>query len=128
MKSPQPARLETPPLPSSLSEPSNLGPKGRRLWAAWAERVDDRGLVLLEEACRISDRLDKLDALLIGDADVWCRLVHSLRTEDYELRIDAALIEARQQASVLRQILVGLPLKEPDGSDDDEEGWLDMPA
>lgn len=118
------------PSPSScsLSEPTGFGLKGRRLWAGWAERVDERGLVLLEEACRIADRLDKLDALLQGDADVWCRLVHNTRTEDYELRIDSALIEARQQASTLRQILVSLPAKEPDGSDDDADGWVDMSA
>jgi hypothetical protein len=36
-----------------------------------------RGLVLLEEACRIADRLDRLDALLVGDTDVWFRLVHN---------------------------------------------------
>lgn len=119
---------QTPPSSCSLSEPPGLGVKGRRLWAAWAERVDERGLVLLEEACRIADRLDKLDVLLRGDADVWCRLVHNVRTEDYELRVDSALVEARQQASTLRQILVSLPAKEPDGSDDDADGWLDMPA
>lgn len=99
--------------------------RGRRLWRSLAERVDgERGLVLLEEACRIADRLDKLDALLKGDADVWCRLVHDTRSEDYELRIDSALIEARQQANVLRQLLAGLPLKEAAGDSDDDEDWV----
>lgn len=113
------------PLPS-LSE--TLGARGRRLWAALsASVVGAGGLVLLEEACRIADRLDRLDALLVGEADVWCRLVHDLRTESYELRIDSALIEARQQANVLRQIIAALPLKERDDGDDDE-GWLDVPT
>lgn len=102
-----------------------MGPRGERLWAAYCRETDgQRGLVLLEEACRTADRLDKLDELLRGDADVWCRLVHDLRTEDYELRIDSALIEARQQANALRQLIAALPLK---GSDepDDGAGWVD---
>jgi hypothetical protein len=95
------------------------------MWDGYRELVDgERGLVLLEEACRIADRLDKLDALLKGDADVWCRLVHDTRTEDYELRIDSALIEARQQANVLRQLIAAMPLKELDDGDDDEDGWV----
>lgn len=102
-----------------------LNARGRRLWAELHEQVDgERGLVLLEEACRIADRLDKLDALLRGNASVWSRLVHDARTEDYELRIDSALIEARQQASVLRQLLVALPLKEAEGDDDPAGTWL----
>ena len=99
--------------------------RGQRMWDGYREVVDgERGLVLLEEACRIADRLDKLDELLQGDADVWCRLVHDTRTEDYELRIDSALIEARQQANTLRQLIAALPLKEPDDGDDDEDAWV----
>lgn len=95
------------------------------MWDEHHGQVDGaRGVALLEEACRIADRLDKLDALLRGDADVWARLVHDVRTEDYELRIDSALIEARQQANTLRQILASLPMKEADGGDD-ADGWLD---
>lgn len=94
------------------------------MWESYHLLVDgERGLVLLEEACRIVDRLGKLDELLRGDADVWARVMHRTRTDDYELVIDSALIEARQQASVLRQILGGLPLKGAVG--DDEDGWLD---
>lgn len=102
-----------------------FGPRGQRLWDAYSADVDgQRGLVLLEEACRTADRLDKLDALLQGDVDVWCRLVHDVRTEDYELKIDSALTEARQQQNVLRQLIGSLPLKEPDDPDDGD-AWLD---
>lgn len=102
-----------------------FGPRGKRLWDAYEVLVDgQRGLVLLEEAARLADRLDKLDDLLRGDASVWAKLVHDLRTEDYELRIDSALVEARQQQGVLRQILTSLPLKGVvDGGDAD--AWLD---
>lgn len=95
------------------------------MWSAYELLVDGvRGLVLLEEACRISDRLDKLDLLLRGDVESWATLVHDLRTHDYELKIDAALIEARQQASVLRQLMAALPLKGA-AADDDADAWLD---
>jgi hypothetical protein len=64
--------------------------------------------LLIGEACRLADRLDKLDELLSGDVDVWARLVHRVRTDDYVLRIDAAESAARQSASALRQILAQL--------------------
>lgn len=103
----------------------DLGERGARLYAAYEPLVDgERGLVLLEEAARIADRLDRLDALLRGEASEWCRLVHDLRTDSYELRIDSALTEARQQASVLRQLVAALPLKGPDDGDAGES-WLD---
>ena len=106
-----------------------LGARGARLWAAYVDLVDGvRGLVLLEEAARTADRLDKLDEILRGDVEVWAKLVHDLRTEDYELRIDSALVEARQQASVLRQLIGSLPLKGV-SNDDDPDSWLDaLPA
>lgn len=96
---------------------------------AYSAAVDgQRGLVMLEEACRLADRLDRLDALLVGDTDVWFRLVHNTRTEDYEIKVDAALVEARQQAAVLRQYLASLPIAKESG-DDDPDSWLDeLPA
>ena len=72
-----------------------LGERGTRLFEAFRDRVDERGLVLLEEAARIADRLDKLDRLLTGEADVWCRLVHNTRTEDYELKIDGEKLKGK---------------------------------
>lgn len=102
-----------------------LGPRGSRLWEAYSGLVDgQRGLVLLEEACRIADRLDRLDALLVGDTDVWFRLVHNTRTEDYEIKVDAALTEARQQASVLRQLIASLPLSKESDDPDGGDAWL----
>jgi hypothetical protein len=103
-----------------------LGPRGERLYGAYSALVDgERGLVLLEEACRIADRLDRLDAVLRGDVDSWCRLVLDVRGgESYEVRIDSALTEARQQASVLRQLIASLPLKESCDADSGDS-WLD---
>ena len=93
------------------------------------ERVDgERGLVLLEEACRIADRLDRLDAVLAGEADVWARLVHRTRTDSYELVIDSAMGEARQHALALKQLLLSIPMAKESG-DVDPDSWLDeLPA
>jgi hypothetical protein len=63
--------------------------------------------VLLEEACRITDRLDKLDALLGGDAEDWLALVEDKGDPDRQIVvIDRPLAEARQQATALKQLLV----------------------
>lgn len=104
-----------------------LGPRGRRLWSAMCEQVDgERGLLLLEEACRTADRLDRLDALLVGDQESWAR-VDRQRDGTFELVIDSALTEARQQALALRQLLTSIPVKE--SGDDDPDSWLDeLPA
>jgi hypothetical protein len=93
-----------------VQPPEGLAERGAALWAAL---VADRSFspsagLLLAEACRIADRLERLDLLLRGEESVWARLVHDLRTDSYELVIDGALSEARQQASTLRQIVATL--------------------
>jgi len=101
-----------------------LAARGQRLWEAYRLLVDgERGLVLLEEACRVADRLDRLDALLRGEQAEWFRLARD-NADDLEVRVDSGLTEARQQQLVLRQLIVSLPLK---GSDDDSDAdaWLD---
>jgi hypothetical protein len=62
--------------------------------------------VLLEEACRIADRLDKLDRLLDGDADQWVSLVEDRGDPERQfVVIDRPLAEARQQATALKQLI-----------------------
>ncbi|MFV2094838.1 hypothetical protein ACFHW1_05015 [Micromonospora sp. LOL_014] len=98
---------DAPPRP-----PVGLGTGGRALWR---DIVRDHDLdapqrVQLHEACRAKDRLDKLDALLRGDVGSWARLTHDLRTEDYELRIDAALSAANNTANLMKQLIAALRL------------------
>ena len=102
-----------------------LGARGRRLWAAYADRVDGvRGEVLLEEACRIADRLDGLHALLSGTAEDWIDVVEQKGKPDaLEVRIDAVLSEARQQEGILHRVLTTLPLRESDDGDP-ADAWL----
>lgn len=76
--------------------------------------------VLVVEAGRIVDRLDDLDAVLSGDVDTWLTIAEG-RDGDINLRVDSALTEARQQASVLRQLLVEIARRrKPDTTDDDD--------
>lgn len=75
----------------------------------WQAGISPNHAAILLEACRAVDRLDQLDELLCGDVDVWARIVHNARTEDYELKIDAALTQANSTASQLRQLLAALP-------------------
>lgn len=92
--------------------PSGLGAGGRSLWrqVTAAHELDAAQMVQLEEACRAKDRLDKLDSLLRGDVDLWVRLVHRTLTEDYELKVDAALAQANATANLMKQLLAALRL------------------
>ncbi|MFD3748340.1 hypothetical protein [Nocardia sp. NPDC058633] len=98
--------------------------RGRELVDSLTEPGDPLSLtVLVVEAGRIVDRLDTLDAVLSGDAETWLRLAEG-REGAITVRVDSALTEARQQASVLRQLLVEIARRrKPD--DDDEDDPLD---
>ncbi|WP_280224946.1 hypothetical protein [Nocardia farcinica] len=101
--------------------------RGRELFESLHDPGDPPALTaLVVEAARIVDRLDRLDALLSGDRDLWARLVPARRDDDVlEVRIDSAMQEARQQASVLRQLLAEINRRKepaPDGDGDDLDG------
>lgn len=96
--------------------PAGLEARGLRLWREVLAGYDLVGkpaeLVMLEEACRIADRLEKLDELLRGEERVWARiLVPQDETRgDLTLVVDGALSEARQQANILKQLIAALRL------------------
>lgn len=75
--------------------------------------------VLVNEAARVVDRLDRLAALLDGDDATWARLATG-RDGDIEVRVDGALIEARQQANTLRLLLAEIRRL---GDDDGDSGY-----
>lgn len=96
-----------------LKSPTGLDSGGRMLWKSITTDhvgLDAPQLVQLEEACRAKDRLDRLDKLLRGDVETWMRLTHRTQTEDYELKIDAALAQANATANVMKQLLAALRL------------------
>lgn len=78
--------------------------------------------VMVAEAARIADRLHRLDAILAGDETSWARLVGG-RDGVLEVRVDNALAEARQQATVMRHLIAAVlaqraQLDDPDADDD----------
>lgn len=79
------------------------GPRGQQLWDELAEGLPPAQRLLLDEACRIADRLDRLDHMLT-DRDVWLSLITS-EAGDIRLVIDGLLAETRQQATALRGLL-----------------------
>ena len=83
--------------------------------------------VLVVEACRIADRLDALNELIVGAENVWMRLQEG-RDGVLEVRMDSALQESRQQATTLRQLLAEIH-RQRDGDDanpDDDDDLADI--
>lgn len=79
---------------------------GRRLAESLTEDDDPAELLaMIEEAGRIKDRLDRLDALASGERDVWLHLTELRESGEYKVSIDQPLQEARQLATVFRQML-----------------------
>jgi hypothetical protein len=68
-------------------------------------------LELLAEACRCADRLERLDRMLCDEAASWVD-TEKMRRDDTEFRvtIDSMLSEARQQQTVLKQLVASLRL------------------
>ncbi len=96
---------------ATLRVPAGLAARGTKLWRELTKiaTFNPAERVLLEEACRIADRLDKLDALLTGELEHWIDLRDMVgRPDAVEIHIDAAMSEARQQANVLKQLIAAL--------------------
>lgn len=103
---------------TTLRAPSGLGVGGRALWRKITDdhELDAAQSVQLVEACRAKDRLDKLDDLLRGDVDTWCKLIVDVNSDGqiFELRLTQALTQANATANMLKQLLAALRL--PDES------------
>lgn len=88
-------------------------PLSARLRAQYAAQcaADASVAVLVQEACRIADRLDALDEIVTGKAE-WIELMKfRMRLSDdvvVEVKFDNVLAEARQQASALRGLMAQL--------------------
>lgn len=94
----------------AAQRPSDGLSRGETLWRDLAgDSMGPLERTLLEEACRIADRLDKLDRALQGRAVNWLKLVAD--SEDPTrliVVIDRPLGEARQHALALKQLLADL--------------------
>ncbi len=86
----------------------DLAVGGAALYESLADPADSVELsALVLEAARIKDRLDRLDHLISGEEELWARLVAARGCDDavLEVKIDGAMTEARQLATVFRQML-----------------------
>lgn len=88
----------------------DLGTRGCRLWRQLTDgaELQPAERVLAEEACRLADRLDRLDAILRGDEDAWMRFRVNEDGTEVTVTLDKALSEARQQQVALKTLLAEL--------------------
>jgi hypothetical protein len=103
----------TEPAVTAVTEPVThwplveLGPRGRRLYAGVVDEHPDlsaRARVVLEEAARVTDRLETLDRMLRGDVFVWAH-VETGALGRRELVVDKTLAEVRQQQGTLARLM-----------------------
>ena len=106
-----------------VDTPDGLGSGGAALWEALTEAhdLDTVQLVQLTEVCRMKDRLDKLDAVLRGDVDIWMRLATDGAGTD-SLVIDDALVKANQTANQMKQLLAAMRLPDDVGKRPQQRG------
>lgn len=101
--------------------PGDLRERGTALWAEVTESVelDPAGLILLGEACRAVDRLDRLSSALNGQGRDWLKLADEVEVVNrrvggvnvtVKVVVDGLLSEARQQQLALKTILSQLSL------------------
>lgn len=112
--------------PRKRAVPRGLGARGKRLWREVAElrpTLTGPEAVMLEEACHMADRLERLTAALDGDDFLTTTLGEVDDPEVRELRliVDKALGESRLLALSLRQVLGALELL-PSGSSSGSTG------
>lgn len=83
-----------------------LAPRGRRLWESMLTQHPDMSEAEREvavEACRVADRLERLDEI--------CRAVDPVvETDKGGVITHPAFAEARQQANLLKQLVASLRL------------------
>lgn len=86
---------------------------GRWLWRELVEKgsPSPSERVLIVEACRLVDRLDRLDAISNGKDRAWLQLSEELgdvTDGQVTVIVDKVLAEARQQQTTLKQLIAEL--------------------
>jgi len=105
-----------------LRPPGDLRERGSDFWSAVTDSVelDPSGFVLLGEACRIIDRLDRLSVALNGQGRDWLKLADEIeitatrfgdgKNISVKVAVDGLLSESRQQQLALKTVLAQLGL------------------
>lgn len=105
-----------------MQPPGDLRERGLLFWSevSSAVELDPSGFVLLGEACRIIDRLDRLSAALNGRGRDWLKLADEIEVVSerfgdgkkisVKVAVDGLLSESRQQQMALKSVLAQLGL------------------
>ena len=100
-----------------IDAPGDLRVRGLMFWELVTGEVelDSSGFLLLGEACRIVDRLDRLSASLNGSGRDWLKLGDDVEEAGagklvVKVVVDGLLSEGRQQQLALKTILGQLGL------------------
>lgn len=104
-----------------MDVPSGLGERGSLLWQSLTAGVTDVArIALVTESARIADRLDELDSIIQGKGVLNLMQFRVLDREvdddgsvniSVEVKFNAVLAEARQQATAFSAILSKLGLE-----------------
>lgn len=88
-----------------------------RAHMAAVSEADPAAEALVDEACRIIDRLDQIDGIVTGKTE-WIELMHfRVRNggdQTVTVTLDGVLAEARQQANVLKTLMTQLGVGKAD--------------
>ena len=91
--------------------PAGLEARGRKMWRSIHEQhptISDPEREVALEACRVADRLERLDAICRSSEPV-------IETDKGGLITHPAFAEARQQQNLLKQMIAALRLPEASG-------------
>ena len=124
-----------------LQQPGDLRERGGDFWSAVTSsaELDPSGFVLLGEACRIIDRLDRLSEALNGKGRDWLKLADEIEITaqrigngsnvSVKVAVDGLLSESRQQQlalkTVLAQLGLGKAFEKASGEKSALAQWLD---
>lgn len=98
-----PERCEDAVTPVTPPRPAET--RGERLIRDLRDGLGPEHVVLLEEAGRIADRLDRLDAILKSERREWMHF-RTQADESVRVVVTGVLSEAREQATALRGLIV----------------------
>lgn len=101
-----------------------FGPGGATLWAELHDDDDPADTtVLVQEACRVTDRLDQLASAIKADG-----IFDLIERENdvVEVKIDNVLSEARQQAGALQRLLADIAKRKGGVEEPETDGLADL--
>lgn len=118
-----------------MDAPADLRARGMEFWNAVTGEVelDASGLVLLGEACRVIDRLDRLSDALNGAGRDWLKIADEVevvgKTTRIQVVVDGLLSEARQQQlafkTLMAQMGLGQSTEKRSGEKSALQAWLE---